>query len=332
MKKDAERIVVKICSSKDLSEDRLEELKAELRNDRYLPSAGETFEINSWEILLVEVEPSEASFSGNGTEIELLDEEPSEEGSRDDSEMDDLDKDASISDFLILELLGDKQRAILEILSKRLDGKDIPVPSLIFLQGPPSTSKTEILKALQKLGECKGWRAKFIDGPSLNRVYVGETAEEIKKLKEDVTDSSILLIDEVDSICGERRTSAGNSKVHLLESVTSLNLLLDKIQEKEAIGVMSSNADSKIIDRAIKNRCLTIRRDKPKKEKVEKFIDILAEDFDLSENDIKEIKRLEPEDFRSAKKIVRLRACGIDLEKAQLFSHVKKEKRHKYIG
>ncbi len=328
MKNKAQKIVVKICSSEGSSEDEMEKLKEELRNERFLPAKGKTFKIQDCELLLVDVDPEDARFAESETKVELLKESSSKEKIEGDKEM----KDVSIYDLLIPELLGDQQKAILDVLSKKLDGKDIPAPPIIFLHGPPSTSKTEILKAVGKKAKSKGWEVKSLSGPRLNRVYLGELANEIKKIKEEVSDKFVLLIDEVDIICAERNLGKGNSTAHQLEAVTSLNKLLDKIIQKEGIAVLTSNAEKNLIDEAILNRCLNIRREKPKKKKVERFIEISADEFKLGESEVKEIKKLELRDFREAKKIMRLRACGIDLEKALLFAQGEKEKRRKYIG
>ncbi|GEM_PF-5233336 len=329
-KRRAEKVVVKPISSISLPKEKLNEFMEDFKCNRFLPEKGEKFNLGPIEILLLDVKPVGARITGSTTEVELITDDTAikEEKTIDDDVIKKMGEDVKVTDFLDPELLGDKQRTIVELINDKLDGKDIPMPPVLFLLGPPSTSKTKILKSIEKKAKRTGWKVKFIDGPTLNDKYHGETAKMIMSIKEEVEQKFVLLIDEVDSIVGKRNVRDEFTRDYLFETVTSLNLLLDEIIDNSAIAIFTSNAGETIIDDAILNRSLPVLRDTIGEEKVKRFIEMYAKnpEFDLSADEIEEIQQLDLSDFREAEKVIRLKASGLRTEEAKKFLRDEKEK------
>ncbi len=309
-KNEANRISVKRVSSKEYKGNLKEDLKA----NRFLPSVGQTFKVRSVELLLVDCEPREASYTGPNTYIELIDEVKVSK------DLSDKEK-RCVLDFLIPELLGKRQKLILKVLDKKLDGEEINTPSVIFLLGPSSTSKTKILSALARKAESKGWKVVSTDGPTLMGMHIGDTADYFKAIRKSVDAKTILLIDEVDSICGKRVMAAGGGGgfTHLLETVTSLNKTLDKVMEEDGIAILASNIADIAIDDAILNRSLIVKRGPISKETLDIAVDIFGKKYKLSKDIRKDIRKMELKSFRDIILVARLRSCGLSHDEARTF-------------
>lgn len=317
--REARKIVVKCISSERYKGD----LEKDLRSNRFLPNVGQKFKILTTELILMGCEPEGAAFTGPNTEVELM--------------LDEIElKECSIFDHLIPDLLGDQQRILLELLEKKFDGDDIPIPNVIFLLGPPATSKTEVLNAIKKKAENRGWAVVNTDGPTIMGRYIGDVAEYIKEIRDDVDERFVIIIDEIDTICGERTLGAGGGFLHLMETVTSLNRLLDTVIEKGGIAVFASNVKEFAIDQSIKSRSLMVNRESISDEILEKATVIFAKRWGLSEDVLDDIKKMGLKNFRDINIATRLRACGLDHEKTVIFMEKerkkKKEKQLVYVG
>jgi vesicle-fusing ATPase len=87
----------------------------------------------------------------------------------------------------------------------------------IMLYGPPGTGKTLMARTIAKMLNCH--EPKIVTGPELFNKYVGETEANIRKLfadaekeyaeHQDDSDLHIIVIDEIDAICGKRGTGSG---------------------------------------------------------------------------------------------------------------------------
>ncbi len=322
MGKVAKRVVVEVTSGIMSKESLIDELKA----GRFLPDIGENFKVNTTELSLKNIEPSEAILTGENTEVQLV------EGAFNGKKSSSIGDGSSVFEFINRDLIGNKQELILEILDNKLHDKTIPAPSVVFLIGPPSTSKTEILRAVKKAAESWNKDVEYHTGPGLTEKYVGKTAEVIEELKNKVSSEFVLLIDEVDSLVGTRESR--NSYMHLLEAVTSMNLLLDSVIEQQGIAILASNASEVNIDPAILNRSLVIRRGTASEEKVNMSVDIFGKKFGLSKEDIRQLKEKKLGSFRTVKVVAQMMACGIELERAMVLKESEKREvftRGKYI-
>jgi len=298
----AKKIVVEVLSN-EFSE---ETLKKKLREDRFLPEQNNTFIVNTWNLVLKNVQPPKAKVTSDNTKIELI-ENINENGVKENV------KGKSVFNFLNKDLLGSKQEMALKIIDTELKGEEKPTPPVFFFQGPPSTSKTKILNAIKHAAESWNKNVAYHTGPKLTKRYVGQTSNELEDIKNKVGEDFILLIDEVDSIVGRRRVE--NNSTHLFEAVTSMNLLLDQIIEKNSLAVLASNVEELNIDPAILNRSLMIKRGSPSKQEVKKAIEIFGEEFNLSDEIIKRLLGEELKDFREARKLIQMIACGIDIDR-----------------
>lgn len=113
----------------------------------------------------------------------------------------------------------------------------------IILYGPPGTGKTLMARTIARMLNCH--EPKIVSGPELFNKYVGETESNIRKLfadaekeyemRQDESDLHIIVIDEIDALCGKRGsnndgTRVGDNAVDQLlakiDGVTGLNNVL----------------------------------------------------------------------------------------------------------
>lgn len=103
----------------------------------------------------------------------------------------------------------------------------------IMLYGPPGTGKTLMARTIAKMLNCH--EPKIVTGPELFNKYVGETEANIRKLfadaekeyaeHQDDSDLHIIVIDEIDAICGKRGNGGDGTRV----SDNAVDQLLAKI-------------------------------------------------------------------------------------------------------
>ncbi|XP_064466217.1 vesicle-fusing ATPase 1-like isoform X2 [Ornithodoros turicata] len=109
----------------------------------------------------------------------------------------------------------------------------------ILLYGPPGTGKTLMARQIGKM--LNGREPKIVNGPQILNKYVGESEANIRRLFEDAEDEEkklginsglhIIIFDEIDAICKQRGSVAGNTGVH----DTVVNQLLSKIDGVESL-------------------------------------------------------------------------------------------------
>jgi vesicle-fusing ATPase len=109
----------------------------------------------------------------------------------------------------------------------------------ILLYGPPGTGKTLMARQIGKMLNAR--EPKIVNGPQVLDKYVGESEANIRRLFADAEEEEkragpnsglhIIIFDEIDAICKQRGSVAGNTGVH----DTVVNQLLSKIDGVEQL-------------------------------------------------------------------------------------------------
>lgn len=109
----------------------------------------------------------------------------------------------------------------------------------ILLYGPPGTGKTLMARQIGKMLNAR--EPKIVNGPQVLDKYVGESEANIRRLFADAEEEEkragpnsglhIIIFDEIDAICKQRGSVAGNTGVH----DTVVNQLLAKIDGVEQL-------------------------------------------------------------------------------------------------
>ncbi|KAF2882969.1 hypothetical protein ILUMI_23197 [Ignelater luminosus] len=109
----------------------------------------------------------------------------------------------------------------------------------ILLYGPPGTGKTLMARQIGKMLNAR--EPKIVNGPQILDKYVGESEANIRRLFADAEEEEkragpnsglhIIIFDEIDAICKQRGSVAGNTGVH----DTVVNQLLAKIDGVEQL-------------------------------------------------------------------------------------------------
>lgn len=128
----------------------------------------------------------------------------------------------------------------------------------ILLYGPPGTGKTLMARQIGKM--LNGREPKIVNGPQILNKYVGESEANIRRLFEDAEEEEkklginsglhIIIFDEIDAICKQRGSVAGNTGVH----DTVVNQLLSKIDGVESLNnilVIGMTNRKDLIDEAL---------------------------------------------------------------------------------
>lgn len=122
-------------------------------------------------------------------------------------------------------------------------------PRGVLLYGPPGTGKTLMAKAVAKEAE-----ANFIaiKGPELLSKWVNETPQLVKKLfaKARQVSPSIIFIDEIDAIAGNR-SSSDNSPSSNMNAVNQLLTEMDGLQELNDVVVIAATNRPDTMDTAL---------------------------------------------------------------------------------
>ncbi|WP_435358526.1 CDC48 family AAA ATPase [Haloarchaeobius sp. DFWS5] len=120
-------------------------------------------------------------------------------------------------------------------------------PSGVLLYGPPGTGKTLLARALA--GES-GVNFIRVDGPELLDRYVGESERAVRKVFERARQAapSIIFLDEIDAIAGER---GGDSHEVTERVVSQLLTELDGLAENPNLVVLAATNRKEFIDRAL---------------------------------------------------------------------------------
>lgn len=109
----------------------------------------------------------------------------------------------------------------------------------ILLFGPPGTGKTLMARQIGKMLNAR--EPKIVNGPQILDKYVGESEANVRRLFAEAEEEEkragpnsglhIIIFDEIDAICKQRGSVAGNSGVH----DTVVNQLLSKIDGVEQL-------------------------------------------------------------------------------------------------
>ncbi|XP_073833104.1 comatose [Musca autumnalis] len=109
----------------------------------------------------------------------------------------------------------------------------------ILLYGPPGTGKTLMARQIGQMLNAR--EPKIVNGPQILDKYVGESEANVRRLFADAEEEEkrlgpnsglhIIIFDEIDAICKQRGSVAGNSGVH----DTVVNQLLAKIDGVEQL-------------------------------------------------------------------------------------------------
>ncbi|KAJ3643562.1 hypothetical protein Zmor_026264 [Zophobas morio] len=109
----------------------------------------------------------------------------------------------------------------------------------ILLYGPPGTGKTLMARQIGKMLNAR--EPKIVNGPQILDKYVGESEANIRRLFAEAEEEEkragpnsglhIIIFDEIDAICKQRGSVAGNTGVH----DTVVNQLLSKIDGVEQL-------------------------------------------------------------------------------------------------
>ncbi|WP_342259266.1 AAA family ATPase [Spiroplasma endosymbiont of Dioctria linearis] len=135
------------------------------------------------------------------------------------------------------------------MISKLNNGlyKEVSLKMLIY--GKPGTGKTTLIKYISKK---TGLPLYYVKSANVISSFLGDTQKNFEKLKKDiekVDGKGIVLIDEIDSILGDRNTATNDEYRKI---IGAFNIMLDSIK-KNAI-VISITNNVKLIDSAITRR------------------------------------------------------------------------------
>jgi transitional endoplasmic reticulum ATPase len=163
---------------------------------------------------------------------------------------DDADIDVSYEDIGGLDQELDQIREMIEMpLSEpeRFRRLGIDPPSGVLLHGPPGTGKTLIARAVAN--EVDAY-FDTISGPEVVSKYKGESEERLREAFERAEDNapSILFIDEIDSIAGERDEDADMEN----RVVAQLLTLMDGLEDRGRVVVIGATNRVDTLDDALR--------------------------------------------------------------------------------
>ncbi len=295
--KKAKRVEVKNTGS--LSD---ENIRKELKENRLLPiweeNKEEWMDLPSGRVMITSIVPPDGRVTTPNTKIVIKEDRT-------------IKKKSSVRLEKSL-IPGDEACEMINLLFKRLEGdmENLEIfPSVILITGPSGVGKTQVLRKAKEVAEGNGFQTTYFTGDELCLRYVGTTSDLIKKHKESIKDSNhLFIVDEVD-IIGSSRLKY-NQNTHMLESNVSLNTLLDKIDELNAVALLTSNLSDNL-DHSIKDRCFEIKFKKPTERQIRRSVELWGKQYGLKERDIQELKQMEFNSYRESKKFCRLKALGI---------------------
>lgn len=152
-------------------------------------------------------------------------------------------------DMEILNYLSPFPIKINHLISKLNNGLYREISLKLLIYGKPGTGKTTLIKYISKK---TGLPLYYVKSANVISSFLGDTQKNFEKLKKDIEKidgKGIILIDEIDSILGDRNTATNDEYRKI---VGAFNIMLDSIK-KNAI-VISITNNLKLIDPAITRR------------------------------------------------------------------------------
>lgn len=124
----------------------------------------------------------------------------------------------------------------------------------LIISGPPGCGKTLLARQIGKLLNCND--IKYVNGPELLNMYVGESESNTRKLFEDAIndknsdDLHLIICDEFDALCRQRGTNGHNTPVHD-NVVNTLLSYIDGVNQLNNILMICMTNRMDLIDPAI---------------------------------------------------------------------------------
>lgn len=128
----------------------------------------------------------------------------------------------------------------------------------ILLHGPPGTGKTLMARTISRMLNCRD--PKIVSGPELFNKYVGETEANIRKLFSDAekefldngddSELHIIVIDEIEALCGKRGSHSDGTRVGD-NAVDQLLAKIDGINSLNNVLIIGMTNRKDMIDEAI---------------------------------------------------------------------------------
>lgn len=133
---------------------------------------------------------------------------------------------------------------------EKLEKLKIKAPTGVLLYGPPGCSKTLTAKAL---ATESGLNFISIKGPELFRKYVGDSEAAIRRIfaKARAASPSIIFIDELDALAGERSGNSNSTNDMTTRVVATLLTELDGIQARQDVIIVGATNRPDKIDKAL---------------------------------------------------------------------------------
>lgn len=158
----------------------------------------------------------------------------------------------------------------------------ISKPSGVLLYGPPGTGKTYLSMAVANETDVN---FEYVAAPEIISKYRGESSDRLREVFDEACDESpsIVFIDEIDAIAGERKERGREGQASLVAQLLSL---MDGLDEKEDVIVIGATNRVDTIDSAIRRTGRFDREIKigiPDKEEREEILEVQMRELNLSE-------------------------------------------------
>ncbi|MHA2091842.1 MAG: AAA family ATPase, partial [Candidatus Kariarchaeaceae archaeon] len=202
-------------------------------------------------LLVVTAEPQGAVLLGENTKLALVDKETQDDGVPSTQIVDDQVHKISYEDIGGLEEPIKKIREMIELPLRHpevFERLGIQPPKGVLLFGPPGTGKTLLAKAI-----ASETSSHFISigGPEIMSKYYGESENRLRDIFEEAKGkpSSIIFIDEIDSIAPKREDTHGEVERRIVAQLLSL---MDGLEDRGNVVVIAATNRPDSIDPALR--------------------------------------------------------------------------------